>query len=52
MDEKVKYSWSQVENQFQRRSDLVPQLVATVSAYAGHEKETLEAVVQARSAAL
>lgn len=52
MDEKVKYSWSQVENQFQRRTDLIPQLVATVSNYASHEKETFEAVTKARSDAL
>lgn len=52
MDEKVKYSWSQVENQFQRRADLIPQLVATVSNYASHEKETFEAVTKARSDAL
>jgi LemA protein len=48
-DEGVKASWGQVENQYQRRADLVPNLVATVKAYAEHERETLEAVVEARA---
>ncbi len=48
-DEKVKSAWAQVENQYQRRSDLIPNLVSTVKGYAAHEKETLTAVVQARS---
>lgn len=48
-DEQVKASWAQVENQYQRRADLVPNLVATVKGYAAHEQETLQAVVQARS---
>jgi LemA protein len=52
MDETVKLAWSQVENQYQRRADLVPQLVAVVGQYASHEKETLESVINARSAAL
>jgi LemA protein len=48
-DEQVKSSWSQVENQYQRRADLVPNLVATVKGYAAHEQETLQAVVEARA---
>ena len=48
-EENVETSWAQVENQYQRRSDLVPNLVATVKGYATHEEETLEAVVQARN---
>jgi len=49
LDEQVKSAWSQVENQYQRRADLIPNLVATVKGYAGHEKDTLAAVVEARS---
>jgi LemA protein len=48
-DEGVKAAWGQVQNQYQRRADLVPNLVATVKAYAEHERETLEAVVEARA---
>lgn len=48
-DEKVKAAWSQVENQYQRRADLVPNLVATVKGYAAQEKETLTAVTEARA---
>ena len=48
-DEQVKATWGQVENQYQRRADLVPNLVATVKGYAAHEKETLQAVVEARA---
>jgi LemA protein len=51
LDEDVKASWSEVENQYQRRSDLVPNLVSTVKGYAKHEKETLESVVKARAEA-
>ncbi len=50
-DEQVKSAWSQVENQYQRRADLVPNLVETVRAYAEHEQETLTAVIEARSKA-
>lgn len=48
-EEGVTSAWSQVENVYQRRSDLVPNLVATVQGYAAHEKETLQNVVEARS---
>jgi LemA protein len=48
-DENVKGKWSQVENQYQRRYDLIPNLVEVVKGYAAHEKETLEAVTSARS---
>ena len=44
-------AWAEVENQYQRRADLVPNLVETVKGYAAHERETLEAVVQARASA-
>lgn len=49
LDEKVKASWAQVENQYQRRMDLIPNLVKTVKGYAAHERGTLEAVIAARA---
>ena len=49
LDEQVKAAWGQVENQYQRRADLVPNLVETVKGYAAHEQETLQAVVEARA---
>ena len=51
MDEDVKAAWSEVDNQYQRRNDLVPNLVETVKGYATHERETLEGVIQARASA-
>ena len=51
MDEGVQNKWADVETQYQRRADLIPNLVNTVKGYAAHEKETLESVVKARSEA-
>jgi LemA protein len=51
LDEDVKASWSEVENQYQRRNDLIPNLVEVVKGYAKHEKETLESVIKARAEA-
>ncbi|MCB0574752.1 MAG: LemA family protein, partial [Saprospiraceae bacterium] len=50
-DENVKKAWSQVENQYQRRADLIPNLVNTVKGYANFEQETLEKVISARASA-
>ena len=50
-DENAQSAWSQVENVYQRRADLIPNLVATVKGYAAHESETLESVVAARAKA-
>lgn len=51
MDESVNSQWANVETQYQRRADLILNLVNTVKGYASHEKETLEGVVEARSKA-
>lgn len=51
MEEGVTASWAQVENVYQRRSDLIPNLVETVKGYAAHEKEALMGVVEARAKA-
>lgn len=50
-EEQAKASWSQVLNQYQRRADLIPNLVETVKAYAAHEREVLTELVEARSKA-
>ncbi len=50
-DEQVKAAWGEVQNQYQRRSDLIPNLVATVKGYAKQEASVLEAVTQARASA-
>lgn len=51
MQEDVKASWGQVENVYQRRADLIPNLVETVKGYAGHENSTLKEVIEARAKA-
>ncbi|QIA09599.1 LemA family protein [Draconibacterium halophilum] len=51
MDEQVTASWAQVENVYQRRADLIPNLVNTVKGYAEHEQETFTSVIEARSKA-
>lgn len=51
LQEDAKTSWSNVESAYQRRADLIPNLVNTVKGYAAHEKETLEGVIKARSEA-
>lgn len=50
-DENVNLQWGEVENQYQRRLDLIPNLVNVVKGYASHEKETLEGVIEARAKA-
>ncbi len=47
----VDATWAEVQNQYKRRTDLIPNLVSTVKGYASHEKETLQAVVEARAKA-
>lgn len=49
LEEGVKEKWSQVENVYQRRMDLIPNLVSTVKGYAAHEKDTFSAVTEARA---
>ena len=49
LDEAVDSQWGNVENVYQRRADLIPNLVETVKGYAAHERETLEAVIKARA---
>lgn len=49
LDENVNQAWSQVENQLQRRNDLIPNLVNTVKGYAGHEKELFTRITELRS---
>jgi len=49
MEENVNQSWAQVSNQYQRRADLIPNLVETVKGYAAHERETFMAVTEARA---
>jgi len=51
LEQNAKTSWSNVESAYQRRADLIPNLVSTVKGYASHEKETLEGVIKARATA-
>ena len=51
-EEAIKAQWAQVENQLQRRNDLIPNLVETAKGYMGHERETLTAITDARSRAM
>ncbi|PWD99920.1 LemA family protein [Marinilabilia rubra] len=51
LEENIDAQWAQVENVYQRRADLIPNLVNTVKGYAEHERETLQAVIEARSKA-
>lgn len=51
LDEKVNAAWAQVENQYKRRADLIPNLVETVKGYATHEEKTLTEVIEARAKA-
>ncbi|OFX41262.1 MAG: LemA family protein [Bacteroidetes bacterium GWE2_40_63] len=51
MDENVQTQWAQVENVYQRRADLIPNLVNTVKGYASHENQTLTEIVEARAKA-
>ncbi|HXH06057.1 MAG TPA: LemA family protein [Vicinamibacterales bacterium] len=48
-EEAIKAQWSQVENQLQRRNDLIPNLVETVKGYAGHEREVFQALAESRA---
>ncbi|MBR5398806.1 MAG: LemA family protein [Bacteroidales bacterium] len=50
-EQNVERAWSDVENQYQRRADLIPNLVETVKGYAAHESETLQNVIEARAKA-
>lgn len=52
LDENVNAAWAQVENQYQRRADLIPNLVSTVKGYAAHEQNTFTQVIEARNKAL
>src|SRR6059036_1577942 len=48
-EEAIKAQWAQVENQLQRRNDLIPNLVETVKGYAGHEREVFESIAASRA---